>query len=303
MHKIIRPFLALLLGASLFSQPVLAQQADLGPTLNKIAESGNIYLAVREAAIPFSYVLEDKKTPAGYSWDICQRVAKAVEEKLGKPITIVPVIASTSGRMMMVKVGMADIECGSTTNTVGRQRQVAFSNTLFVSEIRIMVRANSGIKDAADLKDKKVVTTSGTSGERLVRQLAMQRNLPIRQMQGRSNFESMRMLERGEVDAFVSDDALLLEQRANSENPQAYVLLPRAMTSVEPYGLVIRNDDPEFKKLVDAVLVQLFKSGEIEKVYDKWFNQAIPKVTHPLNMPLSDLNKAAFANPNDKAGN
>jgi glutamate/aspartate transport system substrate-binding protein len=279
------------------------EQIALGPTLSRIAETGEIYLAHREAAVPFSFVLADRLTPAGYTWDICQHVAKAVEQKLGKSIRIVPVVASAYGRMMQVKVGMADVECGSTTNTVGRQRQVAFSNTIFASEIRTLVRADSGIKTIEDLNGKRIVTTAATNAERMVRQFTIQRGMAVKQISERTNFSSFARLERGEADAFVNDDAILLGQRASSKTPENFVLMESTGMSVEPYGLVLRNDDPVFKAMVDQVLVQLMQSGEIEQIYNKWFTQPIPPNNQTLGLPLSDLNKAVFANPNDRPAN
>jgi glutamate/aspartate transport system substrate-binding protein len=279
------------------------EQIALGPTLSRIAETGEIYLAHREAAVPFSFVLADRVTPAGYTWDICQHVAKAVEQKLGKSIRIVPVVASAYGRMMQVKVGMADVECGSTTNTVGRQRQVAFSNTIFASEIRTLVRADSGIKTIEDLNGKRIVTTAATNAERMVRQFTIQRGMAVKQISERTNFSSFARLERGEADAFVNDDAILLGQRASSKMPENFVLMESTGMSVEPYGLVLRNDDPVFKAMVDQVLVQLMQSGEMEQIYNKWFTQPIPPNNHTLGLPLSDLNKAVFANPNDRPAN
>ena len=313
MRQSMRTLLSVLLLTGLVSSGVNAQDAEpvkltpeqiaLGPTLSRIAESGEIFLAHREASVPFSYVLADRVTPAGYSWDVCQRVVKAIEEKLGKPIQVVPVVASAYGRMMQVKVGMADIECGSTTNTIGRQRQVAFSNTFFASEIRILVRAGSGIKSFDDLNGKRIVTTAATTAERMVRQFTTQRGMVVKQISERTNFSSFGRLERGEADAFVNDDAILLGVRANSKTPEGFVLLESAGMSVEPYGLVMRNDDPVFKATVDQALVKLMQSGEMVQIYDKWFNQPIPPNSYVLGMPLSDLNKAVFANPNDRPAN
>lgn len=279
------------------------EQIALGPTLSRITETGEIYLAHREAAVPFSFVLADRVTPAGYTWDICLHVAKAVEQKLGKSIRIVPVVASAYGRMMQVKVGMADIECGSTTNTVGRQRQVSFSNTIFASEIRILVRADSGIKTIDDLNGKRIVTTAATNAERMVRQFTIQRGMAVKQISERTNFSSFARLERGEADAFVNDDAILLGQRASSKMPENFVLMESTGMSVEPYGLVLRNDDPVFKAMVDQALMQLMQSGEMEQIYNKWFTQPIPPSNQTLGLPLSDLNKAVFANPNDRPAN
>lgn len=279
------------------------EQIALGPTLSRIAETGEIFLAHREAAVPFSFVLADRVTPAGYAWDICQHVVKAVEQKLGKSIRIVPVVASAYGRMMQVKVGMADIECGSTANTVGRQRQVAFSNTIFASEIRILVRADSGIKTIDDLNGKRIVTTVATNAERMVRQFTIQRGMAVKQISERTNFSSFGRLERGEADAFVNDDAILLVQRSSSKMPEKFVLLETNGLSVEPYGLVLRNEDTVFKATVDQALVKLMQSGEMEQIYNKWFTQPIPPNNQTLGLPLSDLNKAVFANPNDRPSN
>lgn len=313
IRQSLRMLRSLLLVAGLVCQLAYAQDVEpakltpeqiaLGPTLSRIAETGEIYLAHREAAVPFSFVLADRLTPAGYTWDICQHVAKAVEQKLGKSIRVVPVVASAYGRMMQVKVGMADIECGSTTNTVGRQRQVSFSNTIFASEIRILVRADSGIKTIDDLNGKRIVTTAATNAERMVRQFTIQRGMAVKQISERTNFSSFARLERGEADAFVNDDAILLGQRASSKMPENFVLMESTGMSVEPYGLVLRNDDPVFKAMVDQVLVQLMQSGEMEKIYNKWFTQPIPPNNQTLGLPLSDLNKAVFANPNDRPAN
>lgn len=290
--------LPLLLLASLAG----AQEADLGPTLNRIAEGGTIQLGHGEASIPFSYVLADKATPAGFSWEICGRVVKAIEAKLGKEIRVVPVVATANARLMMVKVGMADIECGATTHSVGRENQVAFSNTFFVSEVKVMVRADAGIKSFADLAGKRILTTSGTTADRLVKQAAMQRNQTVRQIMGRSHAESMAMLVRGEADAYVADDAILVGERASSANPEHYTLLPESL-SVEPYGLVLPKGDPAFKKLVDGVLVQLMQSGEYETLYNQWFMGPIPPNNAKLDLPMSNLIKAVVANPNDRPVN
>ena len=279
------------------------EQIALGPTLSHISETGQIFMAHRESSVPFSYVLADRVTPVGFSWDICLRVAKAIEEKLGKPLEIVPVVASAYARMMQVKVGMADIECGSTTNTIGRQRQVAFSNTFFASEIRILVRADSGIKNIDDLNGKRIVTTAATNAERMVRQFTIQRGMAVKQLSERTNFSSFARLERGEADAFVNDDAILLGQRSASKTPEKFVLIETSGLSVEPYGLVLRNEDPVFKATVDQALVKMMQSGEMEQIYSKWFTQPIPPNNRTLGLPLSDLNKAVFANPNDRPAN
>lgn len=279
-----------------------AQVADLGPTLKRIASEGTIQLGYREAAVPFSYILADKQTPAGFSWELCGRVVNAVKEKLGKEIKIVPVVATSTARLMMVKVGMADIECGATTNTVSRQSQAAFSNTFFVSEVKVMVRADSGIKSFADLVGKRILTTNGTSADRLVKMTAIRLSQAVLEVNGRSHEESMAMLVRGDADAYVADDAILLGKRAGATNPEDYVLLPESL-SVEPYGLALPKDDPAFKNLVDDVLVGLMKSGEFETIYNKWFMEPIPPNGARLNLPMTPALKALVESPNDIPAN
>jgi len=279
-----------------------AQEADLGPALKRIAREGTIQLGYREAAVPFSYTLADRQTPAGFSWELCGRIVNAVQAKLGREIKVVPVVATSTASLMMVKVGMADIECGTTTNTVSRQSQAAFSNTIFVSEVKVMVRADSGIKSFADLAGKKVLTTNGTSADRLVKMAAIRLNRTVLDVAGRSHEESMAMFVRGDADAYVADDAILLGKRAGTANPEAYVLLAEGL-SVEPYGLALPKDDPAFKKLVDDVLVGLMKSGEFETIYNRWFMEPIPPNGTRLDMPMTPLMKAMVQNPNDLPAN
>jgi glutamate/aspartate transport system substrate-binding protein len=197
---------------------------------------------------------------------------------------------------------MTDIECGASTHTLAREKLASFSTTFYVSETRLMVHADSGIRSFDDLAGKTVLTASGSAAERLVKQTALQRNLVIRQVQSRSQAESMAMLERGEVDVYVADDATLAALRAQSTAPERYVLLDDSL-SVEPYALVLPKDDPAFKAMVDETLVDLMKSGELEKIYSKWFTQPIPPTGKALNLPLSALNKSTWQFPNDKPAN
>ena len=291
-------------GTAVAQQAAAPVRPDLGPTLNGVAEAGSLYLGHREAAIPFSYVMPGLETNYvfGYSWDICQRIADAVGKRVGRPVQAVPVSVSANNRLMMVKTGMADLECGATTNNVARQRQVAFSVTFFITEVRIMVRKGAGIRSVADLANKRVVTTAGATADRLVKAAALVENVTLTYLVGRSHAESMAMLQRGEADAYVADDAILAAQRASSPTPGEFDLLPGSLAK-EPYGLVLRRDDPQFKQLVDETLIGLMQSGELAKLYDKWFMQPIPPVGATLNMPMSEHLKAAIANPNDKPAN
>jgi glutamate/aspartate transport system substrate-binding protein len=296
-----------LLAATLLATVAVAQTTApavapaLVPTLSRIAASGTIYVGHREAAMPFSFVLpglEDDYV-LGYTAEICRHVVDAVRQRLGKEIKAVPVSVSANSRIMMVKIGMADLECGATTNNVARQKQVAFSKTFYVAAVKIMVRKSSGIRSVADLANKRVVTTAGATADRLIKTAALASNVSMNYMVGASHAESMAMLLHGEADAYVADDAILAAQRAASPEPAAFVLLAGNL-SVEPYGIMLRRDDPQFKKLVDDTLVELMKSGELARIYDKWFMQPIPPTGAVLDMPMSDLLKAAIANPNDQ---
>lgn len=309
LHKTRR--IALLAAAALAvaALPALAQTApapagDLGPTLSKIDAAGAIYVGHREAAMPFSYVTAGLETHYvyGYAWDICQHVVKAVEERLGKPVRSVPVSVSANARILMVKIGMADLECGATTNSVARQKQVSFSNTFYVAEVKILVRKNSGIRTVADLANKKVVTTSGATADRLIKAAALTNNITMNYLVGRSHAESMGLLQRGEADAYAADDAILAAQRASSPTPSDFVFLDGNL-AVEPYGIMLPKGDAQFKKLVDDTLLGLMQSGELARIYERWFMQPIPPIGGTLDMPMSDLLKAAIANPNDKPVN
>jgi len=308
MTQSVRYSLLLLAALLTVANPAAAQTAaapgNMGPTLNKIASAGALYAAHREAATPFSYVASGEQgAPVyGFSWELCQHVAKATNERLGREIRMVPVTVSANARIMMVKVGMADLECGATTNNVARQKQVGFSNTIYVAEVRVMVRKESGIKRMADLANKRVVTTLGTTADRLVKQVALANNITMQYLIGRNHIESMGMLARGEADAYVGDDAIIAGERAKSSMKDQLVFLDEVLAT-EPYGLMLPRDDPQFKKLVDDVIVGLMQSGEFARIYDKWFMNPIPPQGINLQMPMSDKLKAAIANPNDRPVN
>ena len=299
----------LLLAAFLSAASPAAAQADkdLGPTLGRITEERVINLGHREAAMPFSYVIPDpevigRDTYAGYSWDICLKIVDALEKRVGRKIEVRPVTMPANTRIMMVKVGIADIECGSSTNNVARQKLVAFSNTFYVADVRIMVRKDKGIRSLGDLNGRRVVTTLGTTADRLIKQQAFARNLGIDYVIGRNYAESMALMNAGKADVFVGDDAIIAAERAGSPLRDKLAFLDETL-STEPYGLMLPRDDPQFKKFVDEVLVDLMKSGELARLYDKWFMNPIPPNGINLQMPMSEKLKAAIANPNDKPVN
>lgn len=307
MHRLsaATPLLAALLFAA---NPAAAQAgAGAGQTLGRIAGERVIYLGHREAARPFSYVIpaaevNGRDSFAGYSWDICLKVVDALEKRIGQKIEVRPVTMPANTRIMMVKVGIATMDCGSTTNTVARQKLAAFSNTFYVADVRIMVNKDKGIRSLGDLNGRRVVTTLGTTADRLIKQQAFARNLNIDYVAGNSHAESMALMNAGKADAYVGDDAIIAAQRAGSPLRDRLAFLDETLAS-EPYGLVLPRDDPQFKKFVDEVLVDLMRSGELARLYDKWFMNPIPPDGINLQMPMSEKLKAAIANPNDKPVN
>lgn len=276
--------------------PARAQHV-MKPTLEKIREYRAVYVGHREASIPFSYMAGDQAV--GYSLDLCDRIVDGVKEALGDPaLQVVRVPVTSSSRILMLQSGTIDLECGSTTNTKIRQQQIAFGPTTFVSGIKAVVRRDVGIDRLADLNGKVVVTTAGTTTERVVRSVLGTRNLVARAKAARTHPESLAMVVARQADAFVMDDAILAGLLATSPDAARLKLLEENF-GFEPYGIALRKDDPEFKKLVDATLKGLMKSGELERIYNKWFMSPIPPKNVNLQIPMSDLLKEAIRNPSD----
>jgi glutamate/aspartate transport system substrate-binding protein len=281
----------------LAASPGFAQDAS---TLDKIKQSGAITLGHRESSIPFSYY-GDSQEIIGYSQDLMMKVVDAVKEKLGLDKLDVKLMPVTSAnRITLVQNGTIDIECGSTTNNTERQKQVAFSTTFFVIGTRLATAKDSGIKDFADLKGKNVVTTAGTTSERLLRKMNEEKQLGMNIISAKDHGESFLTLETGRAVAFMMDDALLYGAIAKSKKPDHWIVTGTAQ-SKEAYGCMLRKDDPEFKAVVDAALTEAMKSGEAAKIYHKWFESPVPPKGLNLAMPLSEEMKALYAAPNDKA--
>jgi glutamate/aspartate transport system substrate-binding protein len=272
---------------------------ELTGTLKKIKDSGTITLGIRESSIPFSYI-DDSQKPIGYSIDLCNKVVDSVKKKLKMPnlkVQMNPVTSQT--RIPLMTNGTIDMECGSTTNSVERQKQVAFSVAHFVTSVRMAVKANSGIKSLSDLNGKPVVTTSGTTSDRYIKQNEQGKKIDVKNLYGKDHAESFLMLESGRAVAFVMDDVLLAGLIARSKTPKAFAVVGPAL-SVEPYGIMMRKDDPQFKKVVDDTLIGLMKSGEIDKIYSKWFTAATPPKGINMNLPISPKLRDAFKSPTDK---
>ncbi|MFL5410038.1 MAG: glutamate/aspartate ABC transporter substrate-binding protein [Myxococcales bacterium] len=273
---------------------------DLGPTLQKIKESGIVAVGHRESSIPFSYY-DDRQQVVGYSQDFALAIVDALKKELNAPSLQVKLVPVTSqNRIPLVQNGTVDIECGSTTNNLERQQQVAFSNSLFIVRTRLLTRKNSGVKDVPDLAGKNAVVTAGTTSERLLRKLNEEKKLGIKITSAKDHGESFLILESGRAKAFMLDDVLLFGELAKARNRDDWTVTGSPQ-SREAYGCSMRKGDAKFKAVVDETVARLETSGEAEKIYAKWFLHPIPPKGLNLNFPLSDEMKALFKNPNDKA--
>ena len=282
---------------ALVSAPVVAE--ELAGTLKKIKETGAITIGHRESSIPFAY-LDDEQQPIGYAMDICMRIVDAVKAELNMPalkVNLQPV--TSANRIPLMQNGTIDLECGSTTNSVKRQEQVAFGPTYFVVNITAAVKKDSGIRTLADLNGRTIATTSGTTSVPLLKQYEKTAAIDVREVYGKDHAESFLLLANDRAAAFVMDDILLAGQIANSPTPAAYQIIPESLRQ-EPYSMMLRRDDPQFKALVDKAVGAVMRSGEIAKIYDKWFVSPIPPRGTKLNFPMTPAIREAFANPNDK---
>ncbi|HGN1707409.1 TPA: amino acid ABC transporter substrate-binding protein [Providencia rettgeri] len=278
------------------------QAEELNGTLKKIKDNGVIVVGHRESSVPFSYYDNNQKV-VGYSQDYSNEIVDAVKKKLNMPDLQVKLIPITSqNRIPLLQNGTFDFECGSTTNNLERQKQAAFSNTIFVVGTRLLTKKDSGVKDFADLAGKNVVVTSGTTSEILLNQLNDEKNMKMRIISAKDHGDSFRTLESGRAVAFMMDDALLAGERAKAKKPDIWEIVGKPQTE-EAYGCMLRKDDPQFKALVDETIANAQTSGVAEKSFDRWFNQPIPPKNLNLKFTLSDEMKALFKTPNDKALN
>lgn len=276
-----RPLFAVLAGlACMTSAPAWAQS-----TLDKVKASGSITLAYRESSIPFSY-LDDKAQPVGFGVDICDRVVDEIKKATGRADLKVQRQAVTSAnRIPLLQNGTIDLECGSTTNNSDRAKQVTFAINYFYTGTRFLVKADSGIKGLADLNNKVVVSTTGTTNFRIIRNLLTEQKLPIELIGAKDHSESALLVQSGRAAAFAMDDILLYGLRASAQNPAELAVVGEPI-QVEPYAIMVRKDDPGIKALVDGVLARLMKSGEFETLYRKWFQSPIPPKGINLNAPM-----------------
>ncbi|WP_226052569.1 glutamate/aspartate ABC transporter substrate-binding protein [Dickeya chrysanthemi] len=278
----------------------LAHAEELTGTLKKVKDNGVIVIGHRESSVPFSYYDNQQKV-VGYSQAYSDKIVEAVRKKLDAPNLQVKLIPITSqNRIPLLQNGTYDLECGSTTNNLERQQQVAFSDTIFIIGTRLLTKKDSGLKDFSELAGKAVVVTSGTTSEVLLNKMNEEKKLNLRIISAKDHGDSFRTLESGRAVAFMMDDALLAGERAKAKTPDEWVITGTPQ-SREAYGCMLRKDDPQFKQLVDATISLLQTSGEAEKWFDTWFKQPIPPKNLNMNFELSDDMKALFKAPNDKA--
>jgi len=277
----------------------LAATAQAQDTLKKIKDSGSITMGVRESSGALAYTLGDGKY-TGFHYDVCQKVIADLQKQLGMAkIDIKYQPVTSQNRIPLVQNGTVDLECGSTTNNATRQKDVAFAPTLYVEEVRIATKKASGIKGIADLNGKTVATTTGTTSVQLLRKNKRAQGMDFKELNGKDHSDSFLLLESGRADAFVMDGQILAGLISKSKNPNDYAIVGEVL-SVEPIAIMYRKDDPAFKKAVDDSVRNMAKSGDVAKLYDKWFMQPIPPSNTKVGLPASDLTKAAWANPNDK---
>lgn len=296
--RIVPQLLGAAIAAALISTPVFA--AELTGTLKKIKESGTITLGHRDSSIPFSYIADASGKPVGYSHDVQLAIVDGLKKQLDMPdLKIKYNLVTSQTRIPLVQNGTVDVECGSTTNNVERQQQVDFSVGIFEIGTRLLSKKDSPYKDFADLKGKNVVTTAGTTSERILKAMNADKQMGMNVISAKDHGEAFNMLESGRAVAFMMDDALLAGEMAKAKKPTDWAVTGTPQ-SYEIYGCMVRKGDPEFKKAVDDAIVAYYKSGKINDTYNTWFQSPIPPKGLNLMFPMSDELKALIANPTDK---
>jgi glutamate/aspartate transport system substrate-binding protein len=276
-----------------------AAHAQQTGTLKKIQDTGSITIGHRDASIPFSYY-DDKQQPIGFAMDLCLRIVDAVKTELKLPkLDVKYQLVTSANRIPLMANGTIDLECGSTTNNVARQKEVSFTMTHFLTANRVVSKKSANLKSIDDLKGKTLVSTSGTTNIKQLTELNTSKNMGMNIIPANGHPEAFQMVETGRAVGFAMDDILLYSLVASSRNPSDYVISDFALSLPEPYGIMLRRDDPAFKKVVDSAVTRLYKSGEAAKLYEKWFLKPVPPKGINLNVPLSAQMKNMFANPTD----
>ena len=294
---IARRGLAAALGLGLALAPLSLRAEELTGTLKKVKDSGAIVIGYRDASVPFSYLGGDQK-PIGYALDICFKIADAVKANLGLPnleVKLNPVTSAT--RIPLMANGTIDLECGSTTNNAEREKQVNFTNSHFLTATRYVSKKSANLHTIDDLKGKTVVSTSGTTNIKQINEANTERKLGLTILPAKDHAEAFLMVETGRAVAFVMDDVLLASLAASAKDPSAYEISTEALSKPEPYGIMVRKDDPAFKKVADEATAKLYTSPEGKALYDKWFTKPIPPRNINLNLPMSAEMKKQFTTP------
>jgi glutamate/aspartate transport system substrate-binding protein len=267
-------------------------------TLDKIKSTGAITIGHRDASLPFSYY-DDKQQPIGYAMDLCAKIVDAVKAELKMPnLKTNYQLVTSANRIPLMANGTVDLECGSTTNNVARQEQVWFTMTHFVTANRWVSKKSAKLKSLQDLKGKTVVSTAGTTNIKQITEINAEKNLGMNIISANGHPEAFQMVETGRAVAFVMDDILLAGLVAQSRSPKDYEISSAGL-SVEPYGIMVRKDDKAFKAVADKALSQVYKSGQINAIYAKWFQKPVPPKNVNLNLPMSPALKKVMANPTD----
>jgi glutamate/aspartate transport system substrate-binding protein len=276
-----------------------AAAAQPGGTLEKVQKTGAITIGHRDASVPFSYY-DDKQQPVGYAMELCLRVVDAVKAELKMPkLDVKYQLVTSANRIPLMANGTIDLECGSTTNNVARQKEVSFTVTHFLTATRVVSKKGANIKTVEDLKGKTLTSTSGTTNIKQLTELNTSKNMGMNIIPANGHSEAFQMVETGRAVGFAMDDILLYSLVASSRTPSDFVISDFALSLPEPYGIMMRRDDPAFKKVVDNAMAQTYKSGAINAIYEKWFLKPIPPRSINLNVPLSPQFKNVIANPTD----
>lgn len=291
------PKTGFVLMAALFAMTAHGQQ--LTGTLKKIKDSGSITLGTRESSGALAYTLGDGKY-VGFHTEMAEKIASDIQKQLGiSQLTVKFQPVTSQNRIPLVQNGTVDLECGSTTNNAARQKDVAFAVTTYVEEVRILTKASSGITGIAGLNGKTVATTTGTTSVQTLRKNKRAAGMDFKEVFGKDHADSFLLLESGRADAFVMDGQILAGLASKAKNPADFKIVGEVL-SVEPIACMLRKDDPAFQKAVDDSIVAMIKSGQLAKMYDKWFMQPIPPANTKVGLPVSDATKQAWANPNTK---
>ncbi|UNM19676.1 transporter substrate-binding domain-containing protein [Pseudomonas sp. ArH3a] len=281
----------------LFGAQVQATETPLDGTLSKIASAKSITLGYRDASVPFSYVGDHSGKPMGYSVDLASKIVERVQQKTGLAnLGVKYNLVTSQTRIPLVQNGTVDLECGSTGVTAERQKQVAFSYGFIYVKGQLLTAKDSGIQGFEDLKGKNVVTTAGTTNERFLKSYNAEHKANMFVISAKDHGEAFKMLETGRAVAFYMDDALLYGERAKARDPHRWVVVGKEQ-SREIYSCMVRKDDPQFLAVVNETLGDLYRSGEINGIYQRWFEQPIPPKGLNLEFPMTAELKAIIAKP------